>query len=182
VLIACRERGCGIKTLRLSFDTERGDHLFPDPSSRWRPYPSIIDGIERPPWVFVRGHWRGVLHLIVLASQPGHRAYRIDVSCEIFAGFEEMIYSVSGHGNSKGVYDGGVYIKEAESSALLTAYATIDPAGRTPRHFLFVGSDYCYEVIGFSEPVITAFRDAAEAYEWRPRQERDVTGGRTDQQ
>ncbi|BAM89030.1 hypothetical protein S58_30300 [Bradyrhizobium oligotrophicum S58] len=112
-----------------------------------------------------------MLHLIVVASPPGHRAYRIGISCEIFAGFEEMIYSVSGQGYGTGMYDGGVYIKEAESSALLNAYATLDPVGRRPRHFLFVGSDYCYEVLGFSEPIIEAFRDAREAYDWRPQQE-----------
>ncbi|MGJ4925803.1 hypothetical protein ACQR1I_10820 [Bradyrhizobium sp. HKCCYLS2038] len=128
----------------------------------------MIDGIERPPWTLVQGLWLGVLYLIVLAPPPGRRAYGIEISCEIFAGFEEMIYSVSDQGNATSAYDGGVYVKEAEASALLTNYAANDPVGRMPRHFLFVGSDYCYEVLGFSEPIIRSFENAGEAYGWGP--------------
>ncbi|UPJ41931.1 hypothetical protein IVB40_32425 [Bradyrhizobium sp. 40] len=102
-------------------------------------HPSIIDGIERPPFVFDQGLWRGVLYLIVVAPNPGLRAYGIEMSCEIYSGIEEMIYSVADHGDkTTGRYDGGVYIKEAENSALLKAYAAIDPVGRKPRHFSFV--------------------------------------------
>jgi hypothetical protein len=142
--------------------------LFPDPTLRWRPYPSIIDGIERPPFVVDQGFWRGVLFLIVLAPKQGRRAYGVEMSCEIYAGFEEMIYSIADHGGKTGGYDGGVYIKEAETSALLKAYAATDPVGRKPRHFSFVGGDYCYEVLGFSEPIIRAFDSEDEAYAWGP--------------
>jgi hypothetical protein len=128
----------------------------------------MIDGIERPPLVLDQGLWRGVLHLIVLAPAPGRRAYGLEVPCEVYAGFEEMIYSVADHGAEGGIYDGGVYLKEAERSALLTAYAAIDPAGRKPRHFSFVGADYCYEVLGFGEPAIQAFASPDEAYRWGP--------------
>ena len=142
--------------------------MFPDPTLRWRPYESIIDGIERPPYVFDQGLWRGVLYLIVVAPNPSRRAYGIEMSCAIYAGFDEMIYSVANHGDSAGMYDGGIYIKEAESSALLNAYAATDPVGRKPRHFCFVGSDYCYEVLGFSEPMIRPFDSPEEAYAWGP--------------
>jgi len=142
--------------------------LFPDPTLRWRPYASIIDGIERPPFVFDQGLWRGVLYLIVVAPRPSLRAYGVEMSCEIYAGFEEMIYSVADHGGKTGIYDGGVYIKEAENSALLKAYTSTDPVGRKPRHFSFVGSDYCYEVLGFAEPTIRAFDSPEEAYAWGP--------------
>ena len=142
--------------------------MFPDPTLRWRPYASIIDGIERPPFVFDQGLWRGVLYLIVVAPKPSFRAYGAEISCEIYAGFEEMIYSVADHGGKTGIYDGGVYIKEAENSALLEAYAATDPVGRKPRHFSFVGGDYCYEVLGFSEPIIRAFDSPEEAYAWGP--------------
>lgn len=142
--------------------------MFPDPTLRWRPYPSIIDGIERPPSVFDHGVWRGVLYLIVVAPKPSHRAYGIEIACEIYVGFDEMIYSVADHGGTTRGYDGGVYVKEAESSALLKTYAAIDPVGRKPRHFSFVGNDYCYEVLGFSEPIIRAFDSPDEAYAWRP--------------
>ncbi|MCK1377547.1 hypothetical protein IVB33_03685 [Bradyrhizobium sp. 24] len=143
--------------------------MFPDSTIKWRPYPSIIDGIERPPFVFDQGLWRGVLYLIVVAPNPGLRAYGIEMSCEIYSGIEEMIYSVADHGDkTTGRSDGGVYIKEAENSALLKAYAATDPVGRKPRHFSFVGGDYCYEVLGFSEPIIRAFSSPEEAYAWGP--------------
>lgn len=142
--------------------------MFPDPTLRWRPYASMIDGIERPPYVFDQGLWRGVLYLIVVAPKPSLRAYGIEMSCEMYAGFDEMIYSVANHGDKAGVYDGGVYIKEAEDSALLKAYAATDPVGRKPRHFSFVGSDYCYEVLGISEPILRAFDSPEEAYAWGP--------------
>lgn len=142
--------------------------MFPDPTLTWRPYPSIIDGIERPPYVFDQGLWRGVLYLIVLAPNPGRRAYGIEIDCEIYGGFDEMIYSVADHGDRAGVYDGGVYVKEAENSALLNAYTAIDPVGRKPRLFSFVGSDRCYEVLGFSEPFIRPFAGPEEAYAWGP--------------
>jgi hypothetical protein len=144
------------------------DGLFPDPTLRWRPHASKIDGIDRPPFVFDQGFWRGVLHLIVVAPNPSIRAYGIEIPCEIYAGFEEMIYSVANHGAKASHYDGGVYIKEAENSALLKAYTAADPLGRKPRHFLFVGSDRCYEVLGFSEPIIRAFNNPDEAYAWGP--------------
>jgi hypothetical protein len=141
--------------------------LFPDPTLRWRPYPSIIDGIERPPWVFDQGLWRGVLYLIVLAGK-GPRAYGVEISCEIYAGFHEMIYSIADHGGTTRGYDGGVYIKEAENSALLKASAALDPIGRKLRHFSFVGNDYCHEVLSLSEPTIRAFDSEDEAYAWGP--------------
>ena len=142
--------------------------MFPDPTLRWRPYASIIDGIERPPYVFDQGLWRGVLHLIVVGPKTSLSAYGIEIRCEIFAAFDEMIHSVADHGGASGAYDGGVYVKEAENSALLRAYAATDPISRNPRHFLFVGNDYCYEALGFSEPVIRAFGNPGEAYAWGP--------------
>lgn len=142
--------------------------MFPDPTSRWKPYPSIIDGIERGSFVFDQGFWRGVLYLIVVAPSPDSRAYGVEIRSEVYAAFDEMIYSIADHGGDALAYDGGIYIKEAENSALLTAYSAIDPVGRKPRHFSFVGSDYCYEVIGLSEPAIRAFATQEEAYEWGP--------------
>lgn len=144
--------------------------MFPDPTTIWRPFPSIIDGIERPPLTSHLGLWRGVLHLIVVAPGSGLRAYGLEIECEIHAGFDEMIYSIADHGEGA-TYDGGVYIKEAERSALISAYAKFDPTNRMPRHFLFVGNDYCYEVLSFSEPVIRAFDTPDEAYAWGPQRD-----------
>jgi hypothetical protein len=79
-----------------------------------------------------------------------------------------MIHSVADHGGRTGFYDGSVYIKEAESSALLQAWAVTDPHQRKARHFFFVGGDYRYEVLGFSEPIIRAFDSPEQAYAWGP--------------
>jgi hypothetical protein len=141
--------------------------MFPDSKLKWRPLPSIMDGMRTPPFVFSRGTWRGVLKLIVLECAPGTRAYGVEIlGCQVYAAFEEMIYSIANHGDRAGVYDGGVYIKEAETSDLLDAFANIDPLNRKPRHFSFVGGDYCYETLGFAEPVVHMFASEDEAYAW----------------
>ena len=147
--------------------------MFPDPTLKWQPYPSVIDGIERPPYVFDRGFSRGVLRLIVIAPSPHSRAYGVELPCEIYAGFDEMLYSVSGNGTGR--YDGSVYVKEAASSILLTTYSTlmkeytgVEPTEHKPRHFLFVGADLCYEAIGLSEPRIRALDAPGEAGAWGP--------------
>jgi hypothetical protein len=145
--------------------------VFPDSTISWRPYPSIIDGIERPPFVVDQGLWRGTLHLIVVAPNPSSRAYGIEIACQVYAGVEEMAYSISDHSSEGLAYDGSVYIKEAESSALLRAFQThVLPSypSHKPRQFAFVGGDYCYEVLSFSEPVIRTFIDPEEAYAWGP--------------
>jgi hypothetical protein len=90
------------------------------------------------------------------------------MSCEIYAGFDEMIYSIADHGGTTGGYDGGVY---TEYSPLLKAYVATEPLGRRLRHFSFVGNDYCYEVLSFSEPTIRAFDSPDEAYAWGPWRE-----------
>ena len=45
--------------------------MFPDLSLRWRPYPSIMDGMRPPPFVLDRGLWKSVLNLIVLEGSLG---------------------------------------------------------------------------------------------------------------
>ncbi len=145
--------------------------MFPDPTAKWLPYPSVLDGIKRPPTVLDGGTHDGVLNLIVIecstAWNLGNRAYRVEVDCEIYAAFDEMIYSISPHGNGSEIYDGGVYVKEAEESALLKHYVNIDPFRRKVRHFLFVGADLCYETLGTREPIISAFSSIKEALAWR---------------
>jgi hypothetical protein len=125
-----------------------------------------MDGMKAPPFVLDRGLWRGVLSLIVLECPPGVRAYGVEVECQIYAAFEEMIYSIAHHGDGSGTYRGNVYIKEAEHSKLLDAFRDVDPIKRNPRHFLFVGGDFCYEVLGFAEPVVRTFASKDEAYAW----------------
>ena len=127
-----------------------------------------MDGMKAP-FVLDRGVWRGVLSLIALECKPGVRAYGIEIKCQIYGAFEEMIYSIAHHGDRSGVYGGDVYIKEAEQSKLLDVFRDVDPFKRSPRHFLFVGGDFCYEVLGFEEPVVHAFASEEEAYAWPPR-------------
>src|SRR2546423_790713 len=131
--------------------------MFPDPSIHWLPYASIIDGIERPPFVLDQGFWRGILHLIVMGPAPSERFYGIEIGCEIYGGFEEMIYSVANHGDRSSFYDGSTYIKKARQSRLISEYENLGLGLQPPRQFLFVGGDYCYETLGSSDPVIRQF-------------------------
>ncbi|HSZ53147.1 MAG TPA: hypothetical protein VK801_16385 [Caulobacteraceae bacterium] len=78
-----------------------------------------------------------------------------------------MIYSVAEHGAGTSAYDGGIYLKEAVHSRSRDAYTKIDPLHRSVRQFLFVGIDFCYETIGFEDPIIEQFESREAAYLWR---------------
>lgn len=124
-----------------------------------------MDGLKRPPFVFDQGLSRGVLHLIVIESGGG-QAYGVEIKCEMYGAFEEMIYSVAFDDGSAG-YDGTVYIKEAETGDWWTPFKKFHP-NLEARRFLFVGGDYCFETIGFTEPKVRVFASAEEAYAWPP--------------
>ncbi len=145
--------------------------MFPDPTLRWHLFPSIADGIKCP-FVLDRGLWRGKLNLLLIGRieewKPASRSFRIEVDCQVYFAVEEMIHSIAGHGDHSGKYDGSIYIKEATASRLLEVFTRVDPTKRKTRHFLFVGMDYCYETLGFGEPVLHEFPDAETAYAWRP--------------
>jgi hypothetical protein len=139
--------------------------MFPDPTVRWIDYPSQIDGISRPPFVFDLGIHRGVLRLVV--SPPGGGAgkhFRIEIDCQMYLGVEEMIYSIAEHGGAS--YGGQVYVKQATVSRMLDFWQATDPVERPAKHFLFVGGDFCYETLGLADPVIHAFKTVGEAYDW----------------
>jgi hypothetical protein len=142
--------------------------MFPDPTLRWHPFPSRLDGIDRPPFVLGRGLWQGVLSLILVEAPPRKRAFGVQIKCEAYLTVEEMIYSVADHGGGTAAYDGTVYLKEASQSRVRDAYKITDPLHRGVRHFLLVGSDFCYETIGFDDPVVRRFASVEAAYEWRP--------------
>lgn len=128
-----------------------------DPTTKWKPFPSIIDGVARGVYVSDRGHSDGSLNLVI--QQPRQSlAFAIEVPCEVFGGCEEMIYSIL-YAHKSVVYDGSVYVKEAETSVALDAFRAADPFNRTPRHFCFLGEDYCYEAVGFGEPSIRVLTD-----------------------
>ena len=141
--------------------------MFPDPNIRWRPYPSIIDGIKEPPFVFVQGTWRGKLCLIVLEGPPAIRFYGVEIDCHIYGAFDEMTYSIVQHGDRSGNYRGGAYIKEAVTSTLLEALREVHPMYASARHFLFVGGDYCFETVGPAEPTVRTFPSEEAAYGWK---------------
>jgi hypothetical protein len=127
--------------------------------------------MKAPPFVLDRGLWSGVLRLIVLECIPGSRAYGVEIDCQIYGAFEEAIYSIANHGNgSSSKYDGTVYLKEAVNSHLLNSWNTTDLTKRKARQFLFVGSDFCYETLGFRPPLIRTFASRDEAYDWPPGQ------------
>lgn len=140
--------------------------MFPDPTLRWMPFPSIIDGIAVHPFVKDQGSCRGVLHLAVI-SDASQRFYGVEFRTLAHLAIDEFIYSVAGQGDDVGCYDGGVYIKEASRSALLDTYARFRPQERA-RHFSLVGNDYCFEVLTLHEPVVLAFATKEDAYQWGP--------------
>jgi hypothetical protein len=142
--------------------------MFSDPTVEWRPFPSPLDGIDRPPFVLDRGLWQGGLSLIIVEPSPRKRAFGVLIKCEAYLAIEEMIYSVADHGGRAAFYDGTVYLKEATNSRALSAYEAVDPLRRKARQFLFVGCDYCYETVGFDEPNIREFESVDAAYRWQP--------------
>jgi hypothetical protein len=145
--------------------------VFLDPTVKWRPFPSMLDGIKAPPFVLDRGLWRGVLSLIVLESYPDStRAYAVEVRCDIYCASEEAIHSIAGNGAENSHYDGSIYVKEAKNSKAVEMLKTMDylRRGARARHFLFVGSDFSYETVGFEEPIMQAFASRDEAYSWVP--------------
>lgn len=140
--------------------------MFPDPTSVWRPYPTAMDGMAPGMFVLDRGLWRGVLRLIVLDGNLGPRSYGVEVRCVAYAAYEDALYSCVDHGGGALRYDGAVFVKEAEQSLLLTTYKATVPGMGNPRHFSFVGTDFCYETLGFDAPVVLAFASRGDAYQW----------------
>ncbi|WP_305304511.1 hypothetical protein [Brevundimonas sp.] len=136
--------------------------MFPDPHIRWKPVPTIIDGIGRPPYALNCGLHRDGLHLLVT---HGDTDYGVTIPCEVYFGVEEMLHSVMPHGTGA-AYDGSTYLKEAEGSTLVGSLEKHDPVQRRFRHYLFVGGDFCYETAGVDDPVIVKFesRQAADAW------------------
>lgn len=144
--------------------------MFPDPDLRWQPYPSIMDGMLLGPFVELRGFIEGNLHLIVLETFPGLRAYGVTINCEYYSACEDMMYSTTDHGDRSGMYNGSVYIKVACKSKLLDLWAEYHPMSRhySWLHLSFVGLDFCYETLGRFPPVIQQFATTDEAKSWRP--------------
>ena len=145
--------------------------MFPDPTLRLKPYPSIISGMACI-YVFDMGAEYGTLHLVVTGDGSSTH-FGIHVPCDAYFGVDEMYYSLAEHGIHEEFVDKRSFIKEAEDSLFLKkmrALATDFGLKESFRHFIFVGNEYCYETLGTGEPVVKRFenREAAEA--WKPTQ------------
>lgn len=104
-----------------------------------------------------------MLSLLVLEGDSGTRAYGVQVSCQAYFVLERALYSMAAGAN-----DSDVYLKEADSSRLLSIFGAATSLRARPRHFSLVGADLCYETHGFRAPVIRAFESREEAYDWSP--------------
>jgi len=136
----------------------------PDQKARWKPYPSIIDGLEMP-FVVNCGVYGNEIYLVVTSGTvPGW--YGITVDYWAYAAFDEGVYSIMDSGNHEGCYPPNNYIRETENSSLLGNFPS-DIFGMA-RHFMFPGLDECIEVIAKSEPVIQAFASSEQAEAWGP--------------
>jgi len=139
--------------------------LFPDSTLKWKPFPSIIDGIHAP-LVSAHGFGQAGLCLTIRSAFPASniRVFGIDIKCKAYFCIDDLFYGNAGHGGGS-PYEGGVYILEATQSTLLNAQNKVDPSSKV-RHFRFVGLDLCYEVLGVGVPNIHTFHSEAEADAW----------------
>ena len=103
--------------------------MFPDPTLKWKPYPSIIDGTENI-YAIDAGYQDGTLFLIIYGldknkpqpdatphSLPPNTAFLVEIECDSYTGIDEFLYTVSGEeGSGRGYNNKDVYIKEATNS------------------------------------------------------------------
>jgi hypothetical protein len=71
--------------------------LFPDVTSEWEGFPSIIDGI-RYPYVQIVGGPPGHIHLLVTGKGTVAGGYGISIQPVLYWVVDEFEYSVTGHG------------------------------------------------------------------------------------
>jgi hypothetical protein len=137
-----------------------------------KPFQSIIEGIQTV-YVHDLGITYGILHLIVCGAANERVFFGVHAPCDAFFAVDEMFYSVKRHGTHEQFLDRTTYIKEAGDSELLRIRRSLaeelGEAGEF-RHFVFVGNDYCYEVLGRGEPVIRKFDTFEAAAAWLPTQ------------
>lgn len=138
--------------------------MFPDLTVKWKPFPSVIDGITGP-WISNQGFCGDDLCLAVIGNPGTTRAYGIKIEPLIHAGYDDLIYHGATWQVESHFYDDGVYIKEAEQSALLSRYADDQFLGEV-RHFLFWSNTDCYEVLSREKPEIITFSGLDEAVNW----------------
>lgn len=143
--------------------------MFPDPTLKWKPLPSVIDGMPLPS-ADAHGIGPEGLCLTVHSFRDDQRAFGIELQCQAYFAMDDLLYKYSNHGEPTSDY-GDVYIMEATASALLDAQARCNPTIPV-RHFRFTGFDFCYEVLSVDEPKIHTFANDDEAYAWAAKQTR----------
>ena len=141
--------------------------MFPDTTSEWEGYPSIIDGI-RHPYVHIVSAPPGRLNLLVTGEGTGTEAYGISARPLLYWVVDEFEYSVTGHGLPSLAYDGRTYIKRARHSHLLRIYGgkVLQPSFPSVEHFAFVGGDDCVEVLTHDDFSVAALASKADSKEW----------------
>jgi hypothetical protein len=148
--------------------------MFPDPTVRWQPYPSVMDGI-RGIFILDRGTHTGTRRLVMTPMTESLPVFVVELDCAIFLTVEELLYdmAVPEHGG----WNDGVetYIREASQSRLLEIYDRLNAMQRPPvRHFCFPGLEYAVECLASAEPVIHEFPDYDTAFAWvRMREDGD---------
>lgn len=145
--------------------------MFPDRDIFWRGIPSTIDGIRCPNVDVVGASLlnKVPVRCVVSGWSEGEclRVHTVDFpEARIVFSVEEMLYSIINHEDDTGNYDGGVYIKETDRSALLTRLAEDDPLQRQFRHFLLVGLNTCVEIVDTEAPVVRDHSSYDAAMAW----------------
>lgn len=141
--------------------------MFPDTTSEWEGYPSIIDGI-RYPYVHIAGGSPGYINLLVTGEGTDAGAYGISVRPVLNWVVDDFEYSVTGHGRPSLAYDGRTYTKRARQSGLLRSYRgkSLQPIFPDVRHLAFIGGDDCSEVLTQSDFSVEALASKAESDQW----------------
>ncbi len=133
--------------------------MFPDPSIRWEPVPSIVDGLKNPHVTPVDADTAQYFSCVISGDNDEmarrrreERVFSAVVRPEAFFGIGEVLYSALTPEDDGGVYDGGVWLKETHRSSLLNVLRD-DPFRRQLfRHFLLVGGNTCFEVVAHEPP------------------------------
>ncbi|AAK23704.1 hypothetical protein EIB18_09180 [Caulobacter vibrioides] len=145
--------------------------MLPDPDICWRGVPSMIDGIRYPNVDVIGASLLNKVPVRCLVSEWSAgdclRVYSVDFpGARVVFAVEEMLYSIINHDDGTGNYDGGVYLKETDRSAVLARLAEDDPMQRRFRHFLLVGLNTCVEIVDTHEPIVRTHADYESARRW----------------
>ena len=141
--------------------------MFPDPSAKWKEFPSIIDGIDNP-FVFDKGCWKGKLYLTI-AEGGGDLSFGVVLDAIAYMAIDEALFSLADHACITLSESPNCYIREATHSKLLTLYRDKEYLEQGDiRHFQFIGHDKCYECLCVGLPQSIMFGNEVGRDSWRP--------------